>query len=330
MVYSGTIVNYGRGEFVVTETGMQTELGHIADMIQIVVQEQTPLQKRLDRLGKWLAGRRADPRGRDLRARACSAARATCEELLLTAVSLAVAAVPEALTAVVTIALSLGAQRMLKRQALIRKLPAVETLGSVTVICSDKTGTLTQNRMTVTALDIANHSLRADAGDADEDGIRAGADRAASPAPGAQPTLDLLLIAGALCNDAVLVARRAAIPADYPRGRRPDRGALVLAAAYAGIKKDDLEAAFPRVAEAALRLGAQAHDHGAPRAAEPSPRFPTASEPCWETAREPGRHAAVHRLHQGRHRRHAEHLRPGVGRRRASQPAGRGLARRGS
>jgi len=157
MVYSGTIVNYGRGEFVVTETGMQTELGHIASMIQSVEQEQTPLQQRLDRLGKVLAYAALAlvvvivalglVRGESLR------------QLLLTAVSLAVAAVPEALTAVVTIALSLGAQRMLRRQALIRKLPAVETLGSVTVICSDKTGTLTLNRMAVTALDIANHSF---------------------------------------------------------------------------------------------------------------------------------------------------------------------------
>ena len=157
MVYMGTVVNYGRGEMVVTATGMATELGKIATMIQDVEQEQTPLQQRLDQLGKWLAIAAAIlvvvifalgiARGGAL------------DEMLLTAVSLAVAAIPEALTAVVTIALSLGAQRMLKRQALIRKLPAVETLGSVDIICSDKTGTLTLNQMTVTALDIANHRL---------------------------------------------------------------------------------------------------------------------------------------------------------------------------
>ena len=161
MLYSGTIVNYGRGEFIVTETGMQTELGHIATMIQGVQEEQTPLQQRLDRLGKMLAYAALVLVGVVVALGVVtSEGEVDVEELLLTAVSLAVAAVPEALTAVVTIALSLGAQRMLKRQALIRKLPAVETLGSVTHICSDKTGTLTLNRMTVTALDIANNTFQ--------------------------------------------------------------------------------------------------------------------------------------------------------------------------
>ena len=244
MLYSGTVVNYGRGEFVVTETGMQTELGHIAGMIQSVDQEQTPLQQRLDRLGKVLAQAALVLvaviiilgllRGEALR------------ELLLTAVSLAVAAVPEALTAVVTIALSLGAQRMLKRRALIRKLPAVETLGSVTVICSDKTGTLTLNRMTVTAVDVADHTFHL-VQVADEPGFKL-IPLGNAPAESTQPALDLLLVAGALCNDAVLS------PDDKHPGRHhavgdPTEGALIIAAAFAGIKKQDLDHAFPRVAE---------------------------------------------------------------------------------
>ena len=245
MLYSGTIVNYGRGEFVVTETGMQTELGHIATMIQGVVQEQTPLQQRLDKLGKWLAGA-ALILVAVVFVLGLLQGQSDIEELLLTAVSLAVAAVPEALTAVVTIALSLGAQRMLKRQALIRKLPAVETLGSVTVICSDKTGTLTLNRMTVTALDIANHSFELTQA-ADETCFEL-VPTGSIPAPGAQPTLDLLLVAGALDNDAVLSPDESQ-PGRYHAVGDPTEGALVVAAAYAGIKKDDLEAAFPRVAE---------------------------------------------------------------------------------
>jgi Ca2+-transporting ATPase len=156
-IFMGTLVSYGRGLAVVTETGMRTELGRIAEMIQGVVQEQTPLQRRLDQLARGLAVAAIVVvavvfllgllRGEELRL------------MFLTAISLAVAAVPEGLTTVVTIGLAFGAQRMLGRKALIRKLPAVETLGSVTVICSDKTGTLTQNLMTVSYLDVANHEF---------------------------------------------------------------------------------------------------------------------------------------------------------------------------
>ena len=259
MVYSGTVVNYGRGEIIVTEIGMQTELGHIAELIQSVVEEKTPLQDRLDKLGKYLAvgalilvaviftlGILRDRSPENI------------ERMLLTSVSLAVAAIPEALTAVVTIALSLGAQRMLKRQALIRKLPAVETLGSVSVICSDKTGTLTQNRMTVTALDIANHQIDL-VQRPGEKHFLLDIPEGHKKAEIILPTLDLLLISGALCNDAVLVRQDKSPESQNDSEQQcqgdcsavgdPTEGALVLAAAEYGIMKDVLEAAFPRVGE---------------------------------------------------------------------------------
>ncbi len=150
VAYMGTAVTYGRGMLAVTDTGLKTQLGNIATMLQSVEQGRTPLQERLEKVGYILAG----------------AALAVCvlvfvvgvargedtEEMLLTSISLAVAAIPEGLPAVITIALALGARRMIRRRALIRRLPAVETLGSVSVICSDKTGTLTRNEMTATLL----------------------------------------------------------------------------------------------------------------------------------------------------------------------------------
>jgi Ca2+-transporting ATPase len=151
MVYKGTTVAHGRGSAIVTETGMRTELGRIAELMQRAGGEPTPLQLRLDRLGNRLAAAALIvvavvfvmglSRGEALKT------------MFMTAVSLAAAAVPEGLPAVVTIALAIGARRMLARRALIRKLPAVETLGSVTVICSDKTGTLTEGRMSVSTIE---------------------------------------------------------------------------------------------------------------------------------------------------------------------------------
>ncbi|HYE69074.1 MAG TPA: HAD-IC family P-type ATPase, partial [Anaerovoracaceae bacterium] len=148
MAYLSTSVAYGRGEGVVIKTGMDTEIGKIAKMINESVDEMTPLQKRLGDLGKILGiiavvlcvalFAVALAQGRDVM------------EMLLTAISLAVAAIPEGLPAVVTIVLALGVQRMVKVNTIVRRLPAVETLGSVSVVCSDKTGTLTQNKMTVT------------------------------------------------------------------------------------------------------------------------------------------------------------------------------------
>ncbi|NEZ57940.1 calcium-translocating P-type ATPase, PMCA-type [Adonisia turfae] len=220
MVYHSTTITRGRGTFVVTETGMETEIGHIARMLQSVDVEATPLQKRLAQLGKVLGAG----------AIAISLVIATMgfiqgeplRQMLITAVSIAVAAVPEGLPAVVTIALALGAERMLKRQALIRHLPAVETLGSVTTICSDKTGTLTANRMTVTVLDMADEQV------ALEDALN-------------NPSLSLLLLSGALCNDASL-------DNDQAIGD-PTEAALITAAAQLGLPKRKLDQLWPRIDE---------------------------------------------------------------------------------
>ncbi len=312
MIYSGTIVNYGRGEFIVTETGMQTELGNIAELIQNVEEEKTPLQQRLDRLGKTLAYAALGLVALVV-VLGLLRGEADVEELLLTAVSLAVAAVPEALTAVVTISLSLGAQRMLRRQALIRELPAVETLGSVTVICSDKTGTLTLNRMTVTAVDIANHAFNF-VQTPDDTSLVLAPVEGTDVTPGAMPTIDLLLIAGALCNDASLV--KADIPAVNRAVGDPTEGALVLAAAQVGIDKDALDAAFPRVAEAPFELGAQADDDAAQRSRQ---RERHAGQPAALLAAASDREsAAIYRLYQRRRRRPARYRRPGLGRGRAT------------
>ncbi len=240
MAYMGTIVTQGRGLALVVATGMTTELGKIADLIQQVKQEPTPLQRRLDALGKNLAVIGVVIaglifilgilRGDEIR------------HMLLTAVSVAVAIVPEGLPAVVTITLALGAQRMLKREALIRKLPAVETLGSVTIICSDKTGTLTENRMTVVVLDVAEHAI-----DLTETMERSGSLHATRGlgAP-VQSSLSLAAIGGALCNDAKLI--------DTGDDRfhtlgDPTEGAMVVAGAKMGYWKGTLDSSFPRAAE---------------------------------------------------------------------------------
>ncbi|HIE39042.1 MAG TPA: cation-translocating P-type ATPase, partial [Anaerolineae bacterium] len=244
MVYMGTVVTYGRGLAVVTETGMRTELGHIADIIQTVEREPTPLQRRLEQLGRGLALAALAIvavvfalgllRGEDARL------------MFLTGISMAVAAVPEGLPAVVTIALALGAQRMLRRRALIRKLPAVETLGSVTVICSDKTGTLTENRMTVTVLDVMGETQRV------ETLLRQGvpvldADLVAGERPPVR-SLGLLVRAATLWNDATLVEADET-GGEYQAIGDPTEGSLVVAAAQLGFLKSRLEQRWPRVAE---------------------------------------------------------------------------------
>ncbi len=237
MVYMGTLVTYGRGRAVATGTGMGTALGAVAGMLQSVGREPTPLQRRLAVLGRTLALAALAlvgvifllglARGEGVRI------------MFFTAVSRAVAAVPEGLAAVVTVALALGAQRMLKRRALIRRLPSVETLGAVTVICADKTGTLTENRMRVVALETGSGllDLAADGGHA------AAATDARRDVPAG---FALQLAAGALCNDAVPSG-----PGAGPRvfAGDPTEVALAAAAARFGLDKGALDAAFPRVAE---------------------------------------------------------------------------------
>ena len=230
MAYAGTSVTAGRGSLVVTATGMASELGRVADLLRGAEAGRTPLQQRLDTLVKGLALVAGAVvalvfglgllRGEEL------------DELLLTAVSLAVAAIPESLPAVVTITLALGAQRMLASQALIRRLYAVETLGSVTTICSDKTGTLTQNRMTVVVLDMAGdrRDLHDPPSTSPPDLLRD------------QPTLRLLLAGGALCNDTA-VADDGSLVGD------PTETALVTVARRCGLEKTDLEVALPRIFE---------------------------------------------------------------------------------
>jgi Ca2+-transporting ATPase len=243
MGYVGTAATYGRATAVVTDTGMNTELGKIATLIQEVEQQLTPLQKNLDKVGKTLAGYGVLVailvmiigllRGE------------TLSEMFLTAVSVAVAVVPEGLPAVVTITLALGAQRMLRRRALIRQLPAVETLGSVTVICSDKTGTLTENRMTVTVIDVAGHHLEL-AGTGVHAAVQLLRDQT-NFLESQPPSVSMVLAGGALCNDASLLP-------DPETGRftavgDPTEGALLVASSQAGLNLDSLQAILPRVAE---------------------------------------------------------------------------------
>jgi P-type Ca2+ transporter type 2C len=268
MVYMGTVIVYGRGKAVVTETGMHTELGKIADSIQSIDGELTPLQRRLEQLGQKLVIASLVLvgaifflglwRGESLKL------------MFMTAVSMAVAVIPEGLPAVVTITLALGASRMLKRHALIRNLPAVETLGSVIVICSDKTGTLTENQMTVTILDVEGQRL--DLKDLELLKLaRAFADNSlenitetTNQAIALDPAFHLLLTGCALCNDAQNDARynpQSPLESDCQRdmNRRagefqylgdPTEVALVIAAERFGLHKDMLETQFPRLAEA--------------------------------------------------------------------------------
>jgi Ca2+-transporting ATPase len=244
--FSGTLVSYGRGSGVVVSTGMRTQIGMIAAMLQSVREEPTPLQVKLDQLGKTLGW----------------AALAVCGmvflfgwvrgidalEMFLVAVSLAVAAVPEGLPAVVTITLALGMREMITRHALIRRLASVETLGSTTVICSDKTGTLTQNQMTVTRMWVDGHQFEVTGsgyepvGEFRRDGKVIDLRN--------YPAAATALWVAALANDAQIEEEQ---QEDGCRGTTvvgdPTESALLIAALKAGATREDLERAYPRIDE---------------------------------------------------------------------------------
>jgi Ca2+-transporting ATPase len=239
IVYAGTLVVHGRGQGLVVSTGMSTEFGRIARMVETVEVTRTPLQENLDRLGATL-GKAALVvvamvvvigvlRGRPV------------IEMFMFGIALAVAVVPEALPAVVTISLAIGVRRMVKRNALVRRLPVVETLGSTSVICSDKTGTLTKNETTVRQLCVDGRVLDVTGSGYDPTGEIQEDGRRIDPLESVQ----VLLGAAVLASDARLVDvdGRPQIEGD------PTEGALIVAAAKAGLDPGDLARAQPRIAE---------------------------------------------------------------------------------
>ncbi|QFS43749.1 cation-translocating P-type ATPase [Nostoc sphaeroides] len=244
VVFQGTEVVQGRGKVLVTNTGMTTELGKIATMLQSVESEPTPLQQRMTQLGNVLVTGSLIlvaivVIGGVIQARGFS----NIQELLEVSLSMAVAVVPEGLPAVITVTLALGTQRMVRQNALIRKLPAVETLGSVTTICSDKTGTLTQNKMVVQSVFTNNKTFRVigegytPTGDFQLDGQKISLENS--------PEISALSVACAICNDSVLQKEQGewAILGD------PTEGALLTLARKAGIEKDQWNSKLPRVRE---------------------------------------------------------------------------------
>ena len=261
MVYSGTIATYGHGLAIVTATGMRSEIGRIATLLASAPQDDTPLQRELDRTGKIL--------GAVVIAIALVVAltlvgiyrdfsAAALTTILLYTVALAVSAVPEGLSAVTTIVLSLGMQRMATRKVIVRKLSAVETLGATSVICTDKTGTLTKNEMTVRAIVTASGRVDVDGAGYAPEGRLLAAGEPIAPGPLAEEA-EAAIAAGTLTNNAALVRRdgRWIVQGD------PTEGALKVLAAKAGLESE-IAARFPRLGElpfsAERKLMSTAHE----------------------------------------------------------------------
>lgn len=244
MVFTGTEVLQGRGKFVVTSTGMDTQLGKIAQLIQGVEEGDTPLQKRMNQLGKTLVtGSIVIVVVVVLFGSLQVGNLSRLQELVEVSLSMAVAVVPEGLPAVITVTLAIGTQRMVKRHALIRKLPAVETLGSVNTICSDKTGTLTQNKMVVQEVETLDHAFRVTGDGYKPEGefIR----RGEAIAPLNHAALQQLLMTCVLCNDAVLTQ----VESDWQIIGDPTEGALLALAGKNDLQQDSLNEKWSRLGE---------------------------------------------------------------------------------
>ncbi len=248
MVFMGTVVTGGRAVAVVTETGMSTEFGKIAGMVQSVVVEDPPLKKKMEKMGRqlaaisviltiWVFTIGVFVHETDL------------ETMFMTAISMAVSAIPEGLPAVLTITLALGVARMARQQAIVRRLASVETLGSTTVICSDKTGTLTKNEMTVSRISSRGRTIDVTGAGYRPEGefrmVSGGANPGEEISPTGDADLELLLRIGALNNDANLQENENS----WVIFGDPTEGALVTVAEKAGIPVDELRVEYPRVAE---------------------------------------------------------------------------------
>ncbi|RZN41048.1 MAG: cation-translocating P-type ATPase [Methanophagales archaeon ANME-1-THS] len=243
MVYSGTTILQGRGKGVVIATGMRTEFGAIAKMLAEAKEEETPLKRRISEIGRWLSTAYLDLaialvavgvlKGADFL------------EMLIWSISLAVAIVPETLPLIITGTLALGVLRMARKQAIVRKLPAVETLGCITAICADKTGTLTKNEMTVRSIYVAGKMIAVTGTGYAPTGEFIGQRDGERLEPRTVEGLSLALQIAALCNDSSVQP----VNGEYRVRGDPTEGALVVVARKAGLQLDELTRRYPRVAE---------------------------------------------------------------------------------